>query len=185
MGASSSSRAKPPSWDSPQTRSNGTIEGWAEAIAYELEPFGIEVILMEPVPTGLRSGKVRRVFSRPAAHIMHGYSRCSGQAMHMPRVWRATRTRWLSSLPTPLRHRACGFAIQSARLRDSITSERQGAKSLAAQSNETLFGSASNVALILGTCVYLGPSTLSRAAKARTQIRHCLDRDLTDHQAFR
>jgi NAD(P)-dependent dehydrogenase (short-subunit alcohol dehydrogenase family) len=26
------------------------IEGWAEAIAYELEPFGIEVILIEPGP---------------------------------------------------------------------------------------------------------------------------------------
>ena len=30
--------------------SKWAIEGWAEAIAYELEPFGIEVILIEPGP---------------------------------------------------------------------------------------------------------------------------------------
>src|SRR6476660_1465431 len=30
--------------------SKWALEGWAEAIAYELEPFGIEVILIEPGP---------------------------------------------------------------------------------------------------------------------------------------
>ena len=100
--------------------SKWAIEGWAEAIAYELEPFEIEVILIEPGPYRTEIWKTRRVFSRPAAHIMHGSSRSFVPAMPMPRVWRVTRARCLSSLPTHLRHRARGFAIRSARSPASI-----------------------------------------------------------------
>jgi NAD(P)-dependent dehydrogenase (short-subunit alcohol dehydrogenase family) len=82
--------------------SKWAIEGWAEAIAYELEPFGIELILIEPGPYRTEIWKARRVFSRSAAHIMRGCGRCSGQAMRMPPVWRATPTRERSSLPAHL-----------------------------------------------------------------------------------
>jgi NAD(P)-dependent dehydrogenase (short-subunit alcohol dehydrogenase family) len=34
--------------NSPYCASKWAIEGWAEAISYELEPFGIEIILIEP-----------------------------------------------------------------------------------------------------------------------------------------
>jgi NAD(P)-dependent dehydrogenase (short-subunit alcohol dehydrogenase family) len=34
--------------NSPYCASKWAIEGWAESIAYELEPFGIEIILIEP-----------------------------------------------------------------------------------------------------------------------------------------
>jgi NAD(P)-dependent dehydrogenase (short-subunit alcohol dehydrogenase family) len=63
--------------------SKWAVEGWAEAIAYELEPFGIDVVL-------------RHAFSRQAAPIMHGCSMCSGQATHTPQEWRAIRERWHS-----------------------------------------------------------------------------------------
>jgi NAD(P)-dependent dehydrogenase (short-subunit alcohol dehydrogenase family) len=100
--------------------SKWAIEGWAEAIAYELEPFGIEVILIEPGPYRTEIWKSTPRIQPPVAHIMHGYNRCSGQAMPMPRVWRAIRTRWLSPLPTRLRRGARGFAIQSDHSRASI-----------------------------------------------------------------
>jgi NAD(P)-dependent dehydrogenase (short-subunit alcohol dehydrogenase family) len=125
--------------------SKWAIEGWAEAIAYELEPFGIEVILVEPGPYRT---EIWKSTPRPAAHILHGYSRCSGQAMPMPRVWRVTRTRWLSSLPTHLSTTpAVSLSSRPVCAPQSIYA-RQGAKSPAAQSNQTLFGSVSIVALI-------------------------------------
>jgi short-subunit dehydrogenase len=36
--------------------SKWAVEGWAEAVAYELEPFGIDIILVEPGPYRMRSG---------------------------------------------------------------------------------------------------------------------------------
>jgi short-subunit dehydrogenase len=36
--------------------SKWAVEGWAEAVAYELEPFGIDIILVETGPYRMRSG---------------------------------------------------------------------------------------------------------------------------------
>jgi NAD(P)-dependent dehydrogenase (short-subunit alcohol dehydrogenase family) len=76
--------------------SKWAVEGWAEAVAYELEPFGIDIILVEPARIALRSGTAPHAFSRQIAPIMHGCSMCSGQVMHMPQEWRAIRRRWHS-----------------------------------------------------------------------------------------
>ena len=56
--------------------SKWAVEGWAEAVAYELEPFGIDIILVEPGPTALRSGTARPAFSRQIAPICCGCDRC-------------------------------------------------------------------------------------------------------------
>ena len=75
--------------------SKWAVEGWAEAVAYELEPFGIDIILV-PARIALRSGTAPHAFSRQIAPIMHGCSMCSGQATHTPQEWRAIRRRWHS-----------------------------------------------------------------------------------------
>ena len=80
--------------------SKWAVEGWAEAIAYELEPFGIDVILVEPGPYRTEIWDSTPRIQPPcvpwAAPIMHGCSMCSGQAMHTPREWRGIRRRWHS-----------------------------------------------------------------------------------------
>ena len=98
-GASSSSRAKPPSWASPRIRS--TALEWAVKDGPRRSPTssnrsGLTSSLSSPAPIALRSGTVRRAFSRQAAPIMHGCSMCSGRAMHTPQEWRAIRGRWHS-----------------------------------------------------------------------------------------
>ena len=64
--------------------SKWAIEGWAEATAYELEPFGIDVVLVEPGPYPPRSGKALPDSIRRAVPIGAGCSRCLVLPMHMP-----------------------------------------------------------------------------------------------------
>ena len=64
--------------------SKWAIEGWAEATAYELEPFGIAVVLVEPGPYRTAIWEGRPNSSRRAAPIGAGCSRCFVLPMHMP-----------------------------------------------------------------------------------------------------
>ena len=64
--------------------SKWAIEGWAEATAYELEPFGIDFVLVEPGPYRTAIWESTPNSSRRAAPIGAGCSRCFVLPMHMP-----------------------------------------------------------------------------------------------------
>jgi NAD(P)-dependent dehydrogenase (short-subunit alcohol dehydrogenase family) len=49
--------------------SKWALEGWAESLAYEVDPFGIDVVLIEPAP---RSGAARNGSCRRTAPIFRG-----------------------------------------------------------------------------------------------------------------
>ena len=100
--------------------SKWAIEGWAEATAYELEPFGIEVILIEPGPYRTEIWKSTPRIQPPVAHTVPGCSRCFVPVMRMRRAWRAIQRKWLSSLPVHLRLDTLGFAIPSGLSHASI-----------------------------------------------------------------
>jgi short-subunit dehydrogenase len=109
--------------------SKWAIEGWAEAIAYELEPFGIEVILIEPGPYRTEIWKSTPRIQPPGSPY-HAW---------VQQVFRAGDAHAASVARDPKE-----VAIVIARAPAVLLSrrplcpplyERQGAKSSAAQSN--------------------------------------------------
>ena len=67
--------------------SKWAVEGWAESLAFEVSPFGIDVVLVEPGPTSPTSGRAPPASARRAAPIGRGRSTCSARAM---RTWPRT-----------------------------------------------------------------------------------------------
>ena len=100
--------------------SKWAVEGWAEAVAYELEPFGIDIILVEPGPYRTEiwdsTPRIQPPDSPYHAWVQHVLRAGDAHAEE----WRAIRRRWHSESPMRSRPGRRGFAIRSVPSRASI-----------------------------------------------------------------
>jgi NAD(P)-dependent dehydrogenase (short-subunit alcohol dehydrogenase family) len=95
--------------------SKWALEGWAESIGYELEPFGIDVVLVEPGPYRTEIWKsTPRI--QPSGSPYHSWVQHVFRAGDAHAAWHETRKKWLSSSRRHLRRVARGFATPSVLL---------------------------------------------------------------------
>jgi NAD(P)-dependent dehydrogenase (short-subunit alcohol dehydrogenase family) len=122
--------------------SKWAIEGWAEAIAYELEPLGIEIVLIEPGPYRTEiwnsTPRIQPARSPYRAWTQQVFRAGDAHAASLARDPKEGR----SNHRKGTRDTTAALSVPGRTTRSSQSLyERQSANSHAAKSNEALFGS--------------------------------------------
>ena len=128
--------------------SKWAVEGWAESIAYELEPFGIEIVLVEPGPYRTEIWKTTPRIQPPGSPYHAGVQQVfrSGDA-HAATVARDPKEAAMVVARALDATAALSLSRRPFRTLKSF-SERKGAKSTASKGDEVLFGIKSGIVLI-------------------------------------
>ena len=101
--------------------SKWAVEGWAESVAYEVKPFGIDVVLVEP---GSFKTEIwgKTSVAKPAGSAYAGAHKLIDDGIAKLQGWGATRRRSPTSSRTRSTHAGRGCATRWVRTRSSSTS---------------------------------------------------------------